>query len=531
MIRGKGGASRPPLLALLLLLWASAMAPAWGAENVYRRPLGNDPATLDPARVGDIYSRSVSQQIFDGLVQFDQTLTVTPALAQHWKASRDGLVWTFTLRRGVKFHHGRELTADDVVYSLTRLVDPKTRSAAADLFLNVKGAPEFREGRARSIAGLSAVDRYTVHVTLTEALVPFVSVLAVGHAKIVPREVVEQNGDDAFGIAPVGTGPFRFVRWDRGREIALAGNAEYFDGKPRLARLVYRVFPGEPWDAVYEEFQRGNLEDAPPPIRDYRRAVAAAGEGYVKRPLLSVRFYGFNTRIRPLGDRLVRQALSHAVDREAIVEEPFLGRHVVARGILPPGTQGYNPKVGGYTYDARKARELLAQAGHPGGRGLPPIAIWAAARHEGILREHELMRENLKAVGVQAEFHYQTDWPSFSRLLAEHRMPVFLYAWYADVPDPDNFLFKLFHSQSSRNFTGYASPRVDALLVRARNEPDVPRRVELYRRAEQAVLEDAPILPIWHYSYERIFQPYVRNVEVSGLGDSYIPFRKVWLAR
>jgi ABC-type transport system substrate-binding protein len=139
------------LLVLMLMVWASMVGPASAAEGTYRRPLGNDPATLDPARVGDIYSRSVSQQIFDGLVQFDQTLTVTPALAQHWKASRDGLVWTFTLRRGVKFHHGREVTADDVVYSLTRLVDRRTRSAAADLFLNVKGAPDTpRSVRARS---------------------------------------------------------------------------------------------------------------------------------------------------------------------------------------------------------------------------------------------------------------------------------------------------------------------------------------------------------------------------------------------
>jgi peptide/nickel transport system substrate-binding protein/oligopeptide transport system substrate-binding protein len=518
------------LLLLALALCIGAAAPAWGADGVYRRPLGNDPATLDPARVSDIYSRSVSQQVFDGLVQFDHTLTVTPALAQHWKSSRDGLVWTFTLRRNAKFHNGRELTAADVVYSLTRLVDPRTRSAAADLFLNVKGAPDFREGRAKGIAGLVALDRHTVQVTLTEALIPFVSVLAVGHAKIVPREVVEEKGE-AFGTAPVGTGPFRFVKWERGREIVLASNPDYFEGAPRLARLVYRVFPGEPWDAMYDEFQRGNLEDTPPPARDYRKVIAAAGEGYVKRPMLSVRFYGFNTRIKPLGDRLVRQALVHAVDREAIIEDAFLGRHIPARGILPPGTQGYNPKVAGHAYDPARARELLAQAGYPGGRGLPPIVIWAGARHEGILREHDLIRENLKAVGVQAEFHYQTDWPAFSRLLAEGRMPVFMYAWYADVPDPDNFLFKLFHSQSSRNFTGYANPRVDALLARARNEPDMPRRVDLYRRAEQAVLDDTPILPVWHYSYERIFQPYVRNVEVSGLGDPYIPLRKVWLAR
>jgi oligopeptide transport system substrate-binding protein len=235
--------------------------------------------------------------------------------------------------------------------------------------------------------------------------------------------------------------------------------------------------------------------------------------------------------MKPLADRLVRQALGHAIDREVVIEEPFLGRHVLARGILPPGTQGYNPKLVGYAYDPGRARELLAQAGYPAGRGLPPIAIWAGARHAGLLREHELMRDNLTAVGVPSEFHYETNWPVFSRLLSEHRMPVFQYAWYADVPDPDNFLFKLFHSQSSSNFTGYASPRVDALLLRARNEPEVWRRVELYRRAEHAIMDDAPILPVWHYSYERIFQPYVRNVEVSGLGDPYIPFRKVWLAR
>ena len=531
MIGTKGGARRPPLFLVVVVLYAAMLAPAWGAEHVYRRPLGNDPATLDPARVSDIYSRSVSQQLFDGLVQFDRTLTVTPALAHHWKASRDGLVWTFNLRRGVKFHHGREMTADDVVYSLTRLVNPKIGSTAGDLFLNVKGAVEYREGRAKAISGLTAVDRYTVEVILTEALVPFVSVLAVGHAKIVPRDVVEQKGDDAFGIAPVGTGPFRFVKWDRGREIRLDANRDYFAGAPRLGRLVYRIFPGSNWDTVYEEFQRGHLEDAPPPLRDYRRAIAAAGEGYVKRSLLSVRFYGFNTRLKPLDDRLVRQALNHAIDRDAIIDEVFFGRHIVARGILPPGTQGYNPKVVGYAYDPERARELLAQAGYPGGRGLPPIAIWSSVRHEGIVREHDLIRENLKAVGMQAEFQYQTDWPAFSRLLAERRVPVFQYAWYADIPDPDNFLFKLFHSHSSRNFTGYVNPRVDAALVRARNEHDVTRRVELYRRVEQAVLDDAPILPVWHYSYERIFQPYVRDVEVSGLGDAYIPFRKVWLAR
>src|SRR5437867_13175748 len=164
------GSRRSPRLAVLGLILAVSVAASAGEPDrsggVYRRPLDHDPGTLDPARVSDIYSLSVSRQIFDGLVQFSETLAITPAIAQFWYASRDGLTWTFTLRKGVKFHHGREVTAEDVVYSLTRLLDPRTRSGAADLFSNVMGAREFREGRAKTVAGLAAKDRYTVQIVL-----------------------------------------------------------------------------------------------------------------------------------------------------------------------------------------------------------------------------------------------------------------------------------------------------------------------------------------------------------------------------
>jgi oligopeptide transport system substrate-binding protein len=537
----RGGGRFPPFLVFLLLVLSlgAVGAPASAQEKsrerppnggVYRRPLGNDPATLDPARVRDIYSLSVSQQIFDGLVRFDQTLTITPALAQHWTASRDGLSWTFTLRKGVKFHHGREVTADDVVYSLTRLLDPKIRSGAADLFLGIRGAREFRDGKTKEVAGLAAVDRYTIQVTLTEALAPFVSVLAVGHAKIVPRDLVEQLGE-GFGNQPIGTGPFRFVRWERGKEIVLEGNQDYFDGPPHLSRVVYRIFPGDPWETMYEEFKNGNLEDSPIPARDYRRILGEANQFYVKRPMFSVRFYGLNARIKPLADRRVRQALAYAINREAILEGILLGRFALARGILPPGTQGFNPNLKGYPYDPDRARELLAQAGFPGGRGLGPITVWSSVKLEQLIREQEQIKRDLEVVGIQAEFKYLTDWPSYSKMLNEGKFPVFLYAWYADVPDPDNFLFKLFYSRSPRNFFGYANPIVDDLLLQARKEGNLQRRVELYRRAEEMILDDAPIIPIMHHTYERVFQPYVRSVEVNGLGDPYIPLRKMWLDR
>lgn len=531
-----------PFLPVIMLLGALACAlavparaqepkadgPAAGA--VYRRPLGHDPEALDPARISNIYSLSVSQQIFDGLVRYDQTLTIAPALAEFWRASRDGLVWTFNLRRGVKFHHGRELTAEDVVYSFTRLLDPRLRSGAADLFLNVKGAREFRDGRAKTVVGLVAQDRYTVQLTLNEATAPFVGVLAVGHAKIVPKEVVEQEGD-AFGLRPVGTGPFKLLRWERGKEIVLGGNPEYFEGAPKLGRLVYRIFPGNQQDTMYEEFLKGHLEDAPVPTRADRRGLATGRHTYVKRPMLSIRFYGLNTRTKPLSDRRVRQALVLAIDREALIQDVYLDQYTLARGVLPPGSQGFNPRLTGYAYDPPRARALLAEAGYPGGRGLGPVAVWSSVKRDDIVREHEQIKKYLTAVGIQGEVHYLTDWPAFSKMLDEGKLPVFLYGWYADVPDPENFLFKLFHSRSPRNFFGYANPVVDDLLVNARNAPDIQRRVELFRRAEQLIVDDAPIIPMLHHTYERVFQPYVRAIEVSGLGDPYIPFRKIWLER
>ena len=530
----KDSAGNVSLFFVVLILltveapFAAGGEPAGG--GVYRRPLRAEPSTLDPARVSDIYSRSVSQQIFDGLVQFDQTLTVVPALAQHWKASRDGLTWTFTLRKGVRFHNGREVTADDVVFSLTRLLDPRVKSSAADLFTTIRGALDFREGRTREIAGLSAVDRTTVRVALTETFAPFVALLAIAHAKIVPRDVVESN-PDGFGLHPVGTGPFRFGRWERKSEIVLDANRDYFDGAPRLSRVVYRILAGEAWDTAYDQFLAGAFEDAPVPIAKYAAAIRNPNHVYVKRPNITVRFYGINSRWGPLADRRVRQAVVHALDRQALIDEAHHGRYLLARGVLPPGTLGYNPKLTGYAFDPARARELLALAGFPGGQGLPVIPFWAAAKDASVEKEHARMKRALETVGVRTEFHYVNDWPSFSRQVKDGKLPVFQYAWYADAPDPDNFLFKLFHSQSRDNVFGYRNPVVDDLLIRARGESEMQRRVELYRRIEQLVIDDAPIVPVFHYTYERLFQPYVRSVEVNGLGDPHIPLRKIWLER
>jgi ABC-type oligopeptide transport system substrate-binding subunit len=245
--------------------------------------------------------------------------------------------------------------------------------------------------------------------------------------------------------------------------------------------------------------------------------------------MFSVRFYGFNTRRAPLDDRRVREAIAAAIDRDGIRENIFLGRYHPARGILPPGTPGFNPEVRDIPFAPERARALLREAGYGGSRAFPPLALWSSVKSERLAQEHRAIKGALAAVGVPLEIRYETDWPTFSRALVEGKLPIFLYAWFADVPDPDNFLAKLFFSRSPRNFTRYENAAVDQLLTRARREGDLPRRVELYRQAEQLILADVPIIPMWHYTYERVFQPYVRSIEVSGLGDPYIPLRKIWL--
>lgn len=498
--------------------------------GTYRRPLSNNPSTLDPALISDIYGFTVAQQVFDGLVQYDGAVNIVPAIAENWKSSRDGLSWVFYLRKGVRFHNGREVTADDVVYSFTRILDPKTGSKAAEVFLKVKGAKDFVEGRTKTIQGLRALDRYTVQIELAEASGPLVANLAMGYIKIVPREAIEASGPE-FGFKPVGTGPFKFVRWTKDEEIVLEANQDYYGGRPFIDRLIYRVYPGAPMDKMFDNFENGGLEDTFVPSAQIQKLQDLKQYQFVRRPILSTRFLGINTTRWPLNNSLIRQAFSLAIDRDALVRDIHDNRYRSAQGILPPGTYGYDPQFRPFPYDPEHARALLAKAGHPGGKGLPAVEIWSSVKPPDIEREHEAIKKYLEEVGFRVELRYNTDWPQFKGLVQDGKLPVFRWSYTADVPDPDNFLYGLFYSKGKTNITSYHNPQVDRLLDRARMEQDYIKRVALYRQTERLIMEDAPVFPINYSSYERLFQPYVKSVEVNALGDPYIPMRKIWLAK
>ena len=303
------------------------------------------------------------------MVQFDANLKPLPALAEFWEASRDGRTWTFTLRRGVKFHHGREVTADDVVYSFTRLLNPQHPLPVTELFRRIQGAKEFTEGATHNVQGLKAVDRYTLQMVLEEPLASALTILGLAYAAVVPREEVEKPGE-RFGRAPVGTGPFKFVRWEPNREIVLEAHDQYYEGRPFLDALVFKIVAGGKFEERFAEFLQGNLEETIIPsgkIDEVRTDLEYRRYQRFRKPALNLLYIGFNTQRKPFDDRRVRQAFNYAVDKEAIVREISRMGSLPATGALPPGMPGYDPDIRGYSYDPAKAKRLLAGAGYPDG--------------------------------------------------------------------------------------------------------------------------------------------------------------------
>jgi ABC-type transport system substrate-binding protein len=184
----------------------------------------------------------------------------------------------------------------------------------------------------------------------------------------------------------------------------------------------------------------------------------------------------------------------------------------------------------GYTYDPQRARRLLAEAGYPEGKNLPPLELWSSVVSPEALAEHEAIKQQLEQIGITAELHTADNWKLYkAELLGKRPRALYRYAWYADFPDPDHFLFILFHSQSPNNFANYHNPQVDQLLEQARREFDYLNRVRLYRQAEALIMHDAPTVNLLYYTFEGLFQPYVRGIKLNALGEQYLPRKKIWL--
>ena len=466
-----------------------------------------DPRSLDPALSTDVPTGRAVSYLFDGLTGFTPDAKVTPALATRWEVSRDGRRYTFHLRPGVTFHDGTPLRAEQVVHSFERALDPRTRGGRGWPLYPIAGARDFADGKARTIRGLTVLDDSTLRIQLDTALAIFPKLLAMPVASIVPDSTPPD-----FGEHPVGTGPWRLVRWKHDDYVLFARNPRYWDHPPAMDSLMIRIVP-EPSTAV-AEFEAGNVDLLYVPEAetsqweqtDERKALL------VSAPALRLWYVAINTTRGPLKDVRVRRALNYAVDVGTILERLVGGRGRLAAGVIPPALDGADTTRRPYGYDPAGARQLLAQAGYPNGFD---VELWVG-QDETFQRVAQSIQAYLAAVGVRAKI-VQRDNASAREAARNGETDLILKDWYADYPDGEDFLYPLLDGATrgvGGNVSFYANPAFDRLVSQARTTQDDAQRAALYERADSIAFAEAPMIYLFFYNELYAVQPWISGYEV-----------------
>ena len=486
------------------------------------------PASLDPSDVASVYESLPVNQIFDGLVAINPSLNVVPSLAETWTISRDGLVYTFRLREGVRFHDGSPLTAADVVYTFRHALDPRRErpSSVRPYLASLRGASQFASGRRKDLPGVQALDDRTIRIELDQPRPTFLEILAVDYLRVVPRAAVERLGIEKFRRSPVGTGPFRLVRWDD-RGLRLEANDQYFAGPPKIAAVTIG-FPGpDERDLGAGRFERGEIDAFEPNAEMLERVAKLPGVAVFRFHELNLSFLGLGTGHVPLEDPRVRQAVAHAIDRERIAAlSPTVRR--AAHGILPPGLPAYSPHPKALPYDPARARALLAEAGYPKGRGLKPLRIYTSAGTARSKQTDRRIAADLEAVGFRVEV-VEVGWAEMSRRTEDHDAPAFLIGWVADIPDPDAFLATLFEPETSSNYFSFRDDGVAELLRAGARETHPVSRARVYRDVERRILELAPVVPLYHTVGSLACRRGTHGLEPGPLGLASLDLEHVWM--
>jgi peptide/nickel transport system substrate-binding protein/oligopeptide transport system substrate-binding protein len=507
------------------------------AGGTYRRAFADSYIVLDPAIIKDSNSHEVCRQIYDGLVELDNTGNPSPAIAQSWEISENKLLYSFKLRKDVRFHSisggkptlnkGRLLTAGDVVKTFQRLLTPSTDSQGA-LFHVIKGAKSFSEGKATELTGVRAISSDVVEFELEQPFAPFLVLLGACNAFIIPAEDAE-NEQEPLKDRPVGTGAF-YWHGKEGETIVLKANENYFRGRPYLDKIEFPIIGGE-----YERFRlfkEGKLMHVDVPDSEYKNVKQdpVLYKCLLETSRWGTNYLGMNTEVFPFDNRLVRQAINYSIDRAAIVKLVLNDRARVANGVLPPGIVGFNQNFSGYSYNLEKARELLAEAGYPGGKGFPEIVL---QYNKDIIhaRIGEFVLANLNDLGIKCKVR-ELDFGEHLKTVESGEATFFRMGWTVDYPDPDSFLHTLFHSSNIKtgyNFSRINVPELDRLLDEARFETTQSRRIELYQQAEQLIFKEAPWVFLYFYTTHLLHLPEVKGLTLGPMGQPFINYRKIWL--
>lgn len=518
---GAGAAPQSPCLRIIPVLLCLFIVSAVGCHRsddgrlhgYLSLRLDSNPTTLDPALITDVQGGGIAAKLFNGLVRFNENLELVPDIARSWGLSADQLTYTFHLRRDVRFSSGRRIEAQDVKYSFERVLTPRTRAPLTWVLDKIEGANDFIEGKAPGVSGIQVVNDHTLILKLKKPFGPFLSLLAMTTAYVVPREDVERLGQD-FGTHPVGSGPYLLSEWKHGQHVVLTAREDYFEGKPKLSGILYRIIP-EDLTAVLE-FETGRLDVLQIPSSEYRRYVTDPlwREHVYGRPGLDTYYLGLNCTRPPFNDVRVRRAANMAVDRQHILNTIFEKRGALAAGPVPPALwkdKAWSRLLQGYAYDPKKAKELIKEAGADGAA----INIYIKQEPE-VLDIIEVIGNYLEKAGFKVSIT-QLDWSAFKQAVNEGKPDAFWLGWWADYPDPENFLYPLFHSASvgtGGNRTRCLDPELDRIIETAQSTTDEKKRYLLYREAEDRIIQNAPWIFMWHKADYFVVQPWVKNFKI-----------------
>jgi peptide/nickel transport system substrate-binding protein/oligopeptide transport system substrate-binding protein len=506
----KGSKESPP---------AHGAGPSTGGEL---RLAAQSPESLDPILSNNYWESEIALQIFDGLVRFDANLNTVAALAQDWRVSPDGRTYVFTLRPGVRFHHGREVTAEDFVYSLTRLLDPKWKSNDAQYYGHILGASDFQAGRSPTVSGLQALNPSTLQIVLDEPYSPFLRLLAQQPASVVPKELVEST-EHPFGHNPVGSGAFHLERWTPGAEILLAANPNHYAGRPYLEKVRITTLPALNARESFQLFADGKLDLSFVPQEHSTMAQSEPKWVFINRPVLRIMYLGMNLQDQVLRDQTVRKAVAAAINKTELFGSDL--DHSVTHGLLPPSLLGSKPQGYPDPYDLASARDLLKR----NIKRRLKIQLSHAQASQSRTALLQRMAAQLESVGFTVEINNLPSMAELLRHIYARKTQLFLLGEQLDYPDPDALLNRLFLSTSPANPFGYSNSKVDALLVDARRALDDNSRAGLYSQIESLILKDQPVLPLSVVKYSIACHARVQALQVTPLGFQYLPLREVWL--
>jgi oligopeptide transport system substrate-binding protein len=479
------------------------------------------PITLDPNRNTDFGSSIVIRQLFAGLVEDRPDGGLVPDIAASWEVSQGGKRYTFHLRPDARWSDGEPITADDFLYAWKRSLGPKSYPMTGNLLHDIRGAKAYNQGELadETALGVRVMDDRTLVIELENPASYFLSVLAAPISFAVPRRVVERHGERwAEPEHIVTSGPFRLESWEKGSSITLESNPSYVGRRAgNASRLEIQLYTDET-PGLLEQYEDGKLDllvISEVPIEQYEPARQRNASEYVAIPALASMFVYFDVRQRPFNDRRVRQAFARAADRDSLADIALRGRFSPATGsIVPPGIPGHFPDIR-LPCDLEGARQLLAEAGFPGGAGFPPVRLRSAASFMMGPMAETLSMQWREVLGVDVSMEV-LPWPEYLASLRDDFPQLGLIGTVGELADPIAFFLEPVVPEAS-----WEHERLAELVEMARRAPDPARRLDHYREASQILVQEVPFFPVLHHRDHFLIKPWISSFPTSPIRYSF----------